>query len=50
MNKRPVPRGTQNEELQGEVAGKTFNLAGMDSAHLGKMTTKKDSQKAESKR
>ena len=41
MNKRPVPRGTQNEELQGEVAGKTFNLAGMDSAHLEKMTARR---------
>ena len=45
MNKRLVPWGTQNEELEGEVAGKTFNPAEMDSAHLGKMTAKKDNQK-----
>ena len=38
MNKGLVPRATQKEELQREVAGKTFNLARMDSAHLGKMT------------
>ena len=45
MNKRLVPRETQNEELYGEVAGITFNPVGIGSAHLGKITKMKDGQK-----
>ena len=32
------------------MAGKTFNPAGMDSAHLGKMTVRRTAKKAKSKR
>ena len=46
MSKRLVLRVTQKEEPQGKVAGKTFDLAGKDLAHLGKMTKMKGSQKA----
>ena len=45
MNKRLVPRETQNEELYGEVAGITFNPVGIGSAHLGKITKRKDDHK-----
>ena len=45
MNKGLVPWATQKEELYIEVAGKTFNLAGMDSAHLGKMTKRRTPKK-----
>ena len=33
------------EDIKREVAAKTFEPAEMDSAHLGKMTKKKDDQK-----
>ena len=45
MNKRLVPWETQNEELEGEMAGKTFNPVGIDFAHLGKMTAKRTAKK-----
>ena len=45
MNKRLVPRGTQNEELSREVVEKTFNPAGMDFAHLEKMTAMRTAKK-----
>ena len=50
MNKGLVPQGTQKEEPQREVVGKTFNLAGMESAHSGKMTKGKVAEKAESEK
>ena len=38
--------GNQNEEaIKKEVAARTFEPAEMDSAHLGKMTKRKDDQK-----
>ena len=37
--------GNQNEEaIKKEVAAKTFEPAEMDSAHLGKMTKRKDAK------
>ena len=50
MNKGLVPRGTQKEEPQREVVGKTFNLAEMESVHSGKMTKGKVAKKAKSKK
>ena len=50
MNKGLVPRGTQKEEPQREVVGKTFNLAEMESVHSRKMTKGKVAKKAESKK
>ena len=50
MNKELVPRGTQKEEPRREVVGKTFNLAEMKSAHLGKMTKGKVAKKLNLKR
>ena len=50
MNKGLVPRGTQKEEHEGKVVGKTFNLAEMESAHLGKMTKGKVAKKLNLKR
>ena len=45
MNKGLVPRGAHKEELWREVVGKTFNLAGMESTHSGKMTKGKAAKK-----
>ena len=35
----------KKKKPKGEVVGKIFDLAGMDSAHLRKITKRKDSQK-----
>ena len=50
MSTRLVLWVIQKEEPRGEVAGKTLDLAGKDSAYLGKITKKKGSQKAKSEK